>query len=199
MDDPWPAQLERGLAGAPIAGEARSGDLAVFVPTAAGGLAALIDGLGHGAAAADAAELAAAVVREHAEDPPQRLLERCHAGLRRTRGVVMTVVWFDVARALLCWTGVGNVEARLLRAAGGNGESALVFAGVLGYRLPGVRPGTVRLAPGDAVVLATDGIEPSFSPALVAGMSAQALAERILARHGRSTDDALAVVVRFRP
>ena len=48
------------------------------------------------------------------------LLQRCHAALRNTRGAVMTVAWFDLDGARLRWTGVGNVEGRLVarRAAG---------------------------------------------------------------------------------
>ena len=72
----WPASLDRGVAGAPHAGEKRSGDLAVFVPTAAGALVGLIDGLGHGPEAADAAERCADVVRQHAEAEAQDLCRR---------------------------------------------------------------------------------------------------------------------------
>ena len=51
----------------------RSGDLAVFAPYARGGLAAVIDGLGHGADAADAAEASPRAVMRHAraEAPPR--------------------------------------------------------------------------------------------------------------------------------
>ena len=58
---PWPLVLERGVAGLAHEGEGRSGDVAVFAPSQRGGLVAVIDGLGHGDAAADAAEAAADV------------------------------------------------------------------------------------------------------------------------------------------
>jgi phosphoserine phosphatase RsbX len=202
MPDEWPSALERGVAGAPLEGEAHSGDLAVFAPTAHGGLVCLIDGLGHGEPAAEAAERAAELVRAHADAPAQRLLDSCHAALQQTRGVVMTLADFDLERSEMLWTGVGNVEARLVRAGDGPGarhDSALVFAGALGYSLPRVKPHTVPIDPGDAVVLATDGIEPDFSATLAGDMPAQALAERVYAHHGKGTDDALVVVVRYRP
>ena len=97
MTGVWPLVLERGEAGLAHAGERRSGDLAVFAPSARGGLVAVIDGLGHGDAAADASEVAAEILSAHADDEPQRLLERCHEELRRTRGAVMTLAWFDLA------------------------------------------------------------------------------------------------------
>jgi phosphoserine phosphatase RsbX len=200
VPDGWPEALDRGVAGAALEGEDRSGDLAVFVATAGGGLACLIDGLGHGSAAADAAELAAATVDEYADAPPEELLERCHDALKDTRGVVMTVARFDVAAAQLTWAGVGNVDARLWHpSVGGRHDVALVFGGVVGYQLPRVRPSTLSLAPGDVLVMVTDGIDAAFPSALVGGGDAQAIAERIFAAHGKPTDDALALVVRYSP
>lgn len=200
MSASWPLVLERGVAELAHEGEERSGDVAVFAPSERGGLVAVIDGLGHGDAAADAAEAAAEVLRTHVDDPPQRLLERCHAALRRTRGAVMTLAWFDLGARSMAWTGVGNVEARFVRA-GDRGDarhaSPVVLGGVVGYNLPQVRMGTIPLEPGDAVVLATDGVAADFSESLQSGIGAQELAERVLDRHGKGNDDALAVVVRY--
>jgi negative regulator of sigma-B (phosphoserine phosphatase) len=196
----WPGVLDRGIAGAALEGEDRSGDLAVFAPTSTGGLACLIDGLGHGAPAADAAEAAAHVIRDHAEAPPQELLDRCHEALKDTRGVVMTLAWFDIGASKLVWTGVGNVDARLWHPSErGRHHVALVFGGVVGYQVPRVRPTTQTLAPGDLLVMVTDGIDPGFAAALEGGGAAQTIAERIFAGHGKGTDDALAVVVRYLP
>ena len=200
MSEEWPAELERGVAWLAHAGEERSGDLAVFAPWSAGGLVAAIDGLGHGDAAADAAEAAAEVILAHTGDEPQALLERCHKALRRTRGAVMTLAWFDIGARTMAWTGVGNVEARFVRAAGGAGarhDSPVVLGGVVGYNLPQVRMGRHELEPGDAVAFGTDGVAADYSASLEPGVPAQELAERVLERHNKGTDDALAVVVRY--
>ena len=199
MPEDWPASLDRGIAGVAHAGETRSGDLAVFAPTEAGALACVIDGLGHGPKAADAAELCADVVRAHVESKAHELLQACHEALLETRGVVMTAAWFDLERSQLSWAGVGNVDARLVRSGPGQREEvALVFGGVLGYRMPRVRPATMTLSRGDLLVMITDGIDAAISPALAGGGSAQALASRILDTHGKGSDDALAVVIRYR-
>jgi negative regulator of sigma-B (phosphoserine phosphatase) len=198
--DAWPDALERGIAGAAMEGEDRSGDLAVFVPLDEGGLVCLIDGLGHGDAAADAAAAAAEVIREHAGAPAQELLDRCHEALRETRGVVMTLARFAVADGRLEWTGVGNVDARLWHPSeGGRHDVALVFGGVVGYQVPRVRPATLELAPGDILVMVTDGIDPGFPAALEGGGTAQAIAERIFPAYSKGTDDSLAIVVRYKP
>jgi negative regulator of sigma-B (phosphoserine phosphatase) len=198
----WPAALQLGAAGRALEGEGRSGDRAVFAAYDGGALAACVDGLGHGDEAADAAAAAAEILTAHAGEAPQALLQRCHESLRRTRGVVVTLAWFDLAAGTMTWTGVGNVEGRLVRARGdlpGRHDSPVVFGGVVGYQLPRVKPATVALEPGDTVVFATDGISPDFSPSLTAGLEPQVLADRILDRHARASDDALAVVVRFLP
>jgi negative regulator of sigma-B (phosphoserine phosphatase) len=198
--DGWPKELELGVAGLALEGEERSGDLAVFAPYDRGGLAVVIDGLGHGGDAADASAIAARVIREHASEPAAALLARCHEALRRSRGVVLTAAWFDLEEMEISWAGVGNVEARLVRGAAAYGDrhdSALVLGGVVGYNLPPVRLSCTDLRQGDAIAFATDGIEADFSVSLTPGLPAQRLAERILERHARDTDDALAAVVRY--
>ena len=201
-DAAWPAALERGEAGEPLAGESRSGDLAVWAPYNGGALVATIDGLGHGDAAADAAEVAAAQLRAHAGDPPELLLKRCHEALRATRGVVATLAWFDLASGGLVWTGIGNVEGRLVRADRQQGDSAdspTLFGGVLGWSLPTVRLVRTTLAPGDCLVMATDGIAADFGSSLQPGVPAAEQARRVLASHARGSDDALVVAVRYLP
>ena len=186
----------------PLAGEDRSGDLAVFAPFDGGALVAAIDGLGHGAAAADAAEAAAAQLRAHAGEPPERALRRCHEALRATRGVVATLAWFDLADGGLTWTGIGNVEGRLVRAErerGDTADSPTLFGGVLGWSLPAVRLVRTTLAPGDSVVMATDGVAADFGSSLLPGLPAAEQARRVLESHSRGSDDALVVAVRYLP
>jgi hypothetical protein len=198
----WPAELELGIAERALPGETRSGDRAVLVAYEGGALVAAIDGLGHGSDAADAADAAAAVLAAHPEEEPVRLLDACHAALARTRGAVMTVAWFDLVGASMSWTGVGNVEGRLVHAGAGPHaptQGALTKGGVVGYNMPSIRVSATDLEDGDVMVLATDGIDSGFARAISAGGSAQRIADRILAAHGKQSDDALVVVIRFLP
>ena len=196
----WPPRLELGIAERALAGEDRSGDLAVLVAYEGGALVAAIDGLGHGGDAAEAAAAAADVLIASPDDEPAHLLDECHAALSRTRGAVMTLAWFDLGDGRLSWTGVGNVEGRLVHAGAAAGmptEGALTKGGVVGYNLPSIRVTSTELLAGDVMVLATDGIDSRFAEAIVAGGSAQNIADRILADHGKQGDDALVVVVRY--
>jgi phosphoserine phosphatase RsbX len=199
-DPNWPSRLEIGVAERALRGELRSGDRAVFAAYEGGALVAAIDGLGHGDGAADAAEAAAGVLYEHAHDDPVRLLDTCHRALSHTRGAVMTLAWFDLGAQRLMWTGVGNVEGRLMHPGAGPRaptEGALTKGGVVGYNLPSIRVTSADLMVEDVMVLATDGIDSGFAGAIAPGGRAQEIADRILAEHGKAGDDALVVVVRY--
>jgi phosphoserine phosphatase RsbX len=199
-DPRWPDRLELGVAERALPGQRRSGDRAVLVAYDGGALVAAIDGLGHGVEAGEAADAAAKVLAAHPDDDPIALLEACHRALARTRGAVMTLSWFDLEDNHLSWTGVGNVEGRLIHPAAGLGaptEGPLIKGGVVGYNLPSVRVTGTDLEEGDVMVLATDGIGSRFADAVTPGAPAQAIADRILAEHARERDDALVVVVRY--
>jgi negative regulator of sigma-B (phosphoserine phosphatase) len=136
----------------------------------------------------------------HPDEEPVLLIEACHRALARTRGAVMTLAWFDLDEGHLRWTGVGNVEGRLVHPGAGPRaptEGALTKGGVVGYNLPSIRVTGTDLEDGDVMVLATDGIDSGFAQAITAGGSAQEIADRILAAHGKASDDALVVVVRY--
>jgi negative regulator of sigma-B (phosphoserine phosphatase) len=164
-------------------------------------LLALIDGLGHGVPAAEASERARDTVQDHAGEALDALLSACHVALQRTRGVTMTLVAVDCSRGLLHWTGVGNVEARLVRTEGAQSrmvDSALLHAGTLGFRLPQVHVRTVELEGDDLLVMATDGIAADFTSDLAAAAPVDQVVSDILRRHGRPNDDALVVAARQR-
>jgi len=161
----------------------------------------VVDGLGHGPDAALASQAAVAVLNAHPEEPLAALAQRCHQALKRTRGAAITVVSVDGAGGRLDWVGIGNVEGRVLRGAASDtrvDEALLLRAGVVGYRIPEVRSMSVEIAPGDLIVLASDGVHPGFSEDVDREAEPQALADELLDRHGKTTDDALVLVARVR-
>ncbi len=70
---------------------------------------------------------------------------------------------------------------------------------MLGWSLPAVRVVRTELAPGDCLVMATDGVAADFGSSLVPGVPAEEQAQRVLASHARGSDDALVVAVRYLP
>jgi negative regulator of sigma-B (phosphoserine phosphatase) len=192
--------LEWGWAGAALDGAAESGDLHVVIPLPYGALLAVIDGLGHGPEAAEAARDAASVLTADPTLSIPELLERCHEGLRKTRGVVMTLVALDARSSTIEWFGVGNVEGLLFHvdSSGRRSQQAVnARGGVLGCRLPPAKIGTTPIFDGDVLVLATDGLRCEFSAEIALEWAPQGIADWLLQRYARGTDDALVLVARY--
>jgi negative regulator of sigma-B (phosphoserine phosphatase) len=192
--------VEWAVAGRTLAGQPESGDLHLVAPFERGALAAVIDGLGHGPKAAIAARAASAALSQRPEAPVTDLIQLCHEELKSTRGAVLSLASFDATRGVVTWVGVGDVEGVLLRAsepATGGRESILLRNGVVGYRLPPLREAVWPIAAGDTLIFATDGVGHAFTATIAGARSPQKIADDIIADHGKSTDDALVLVVRY--
>lgn len=184
--------LATGVACAPLAGQAQSGDRGLVVESPGGVLVAAIDGLGHGAEASLAAEEAELVLRDDPGAPVDELVQRCHHRLRSTRGAVMTLAAFTPGT--ITWLGIGNVEGILIKQTGL--EAVPTRGGIVGYSLPSLIARKVPVAAGDTLVLATDGIRHGFRAAVDA-RDPQVIADAILATYGKASDDACVVIARY--
>jgi negative regulator of sigma-B (phosphoserine phosphatase) len=195
-----PLPIVWGVSSRAFGAAVETGDLHVVVPGAQTVLVAAIDGLGHGHEAALAARAAASILVQYGHEPLIELMQRCHEGLRRTRGVVLSMASFDLRASTMAWLGVGNVEGVLFRADGSVGrqkDSLILRGGVVGYQIPPLRPAEHQLGVGDLLVFATDGVRTGFSASAPVALDVQEIADAILARHGKTTDDAMVVVVRY--
>ena len=200
METLAPSPIEWGVASRSLPGQPTSGDRSVVQPFDDGVLVAAVDGIGHGEEAATAAAVAAATLEAHPAERLTSLVQRCHEALRGTRGVTMSVASFNVSRGLVAWLGVGNVEGVLLRRGfvfGGLEKSLMLRAGVVGLQLPLLEAEVLEVAAGDTVIFATDGIQSDFSRRAARKYPPRTAAENILARHGKTTDDALVLVARY--
>jgi negative regulator of sigma-B (phosphoserine phosphatase) len=198
-----PPLIRWGVATRPCPGETVSGDLHVVRPFPDGVLVAVIDGLGHGDSAAVAAKAVSAALESHAHEPPISLLRRCHEGSKHTRGAVMSIASFNAPTSTMTWIGVGNVEGMLLRSdaigrtTGPRDEGLITRGGVVGYQIPALRETEISVNRDDTLILATDGLSAGFMDDLTLGDPPQQMADRILERHGKTTDDALVLVASY--
>ena len=194
-----PPLLEWSVAVAARAGEARCGDQSVVRAFAGGMLAGVIDGLGHGEAAADAAMLAVEIMGGYSGSSLVALVRQCHEGLVGTRGVVMSLAWFNPANQSMTWLGVGNVDGVLRRSGSGGvrSERLMPVGGVVGFQLPPLRPVMAGLSPGDTLALATDGLRSEFAEHVEPLERPARQADQLLRQFSRSTDDALILVARY--
>jgi serine/threonine protein phosphatase PrpC len=187
-----------GVAAAPLVEGTESGDSHVVKQSPEGVLAAVIDGVGHGSEAADAARIAVGTLTSSPYEDTVSLVWRCHEALKQTRGVVMTLAFLSPGGAMTA-VGVGNIEGALLRCdVSGRVRSnhVMLRGGVIGHRLPPLRAEVMTMQPHDTLILATDGIRPEFTDAFVANDEPQVIADRILARYRKGSDDALVLVMR---
>ena len=101
----------------------------------------------------------------------------------------------------MTWISIGNVAGLLVRVnnVGNLDRKHIVMRnGVVGHRLPPLRTTTLALRRGDVLVFATDGIREGFQVDVRPDAHPQQTADRILAQYGKSTDDALVLVGRWR-
>ena len=184
-----------------LPGEADSGDRHTIVRLPYGALIAVIDGLGHGTEAAEAARRAVKTIEEHAaHEPLEALVKRCHTALVGTRGAVMNLAVFDTRESTLTWIGIGDVHGLLLLRTSRPGyalQSLLLRPGVVGQKLPPLQASVTRVQPGDMVIFATDGIHPEFAEHIKMERAIDEIAGQIVEHYCKKTDDALALVVRY--
>lgn len=197
-DQPDQAYQNAALVCLPADREHHCGDAGTIVPTGDAHTAIVIDGLGHGAGAAEAAQIALRSFHSAAERPLPDILAALHRALRHTRGAAVAMLrLYDAERAEYC--GVGNVRAVALSPDGIH-HRLTGQPGVVGWRMPTPRTHPIPLPAGSTAVLHTDGIDARWTldaslfmlrlppPLLIASMT----------HHYRCTrDDATALA--FRP
>jgi negative regulator of sigma-B (phosphoserine phosphatase) len=191
---------EYGVAKFVLPGQGESGDHHLVCCNQIGILVAALDGIGHGEEAANAAKAAVSILKANAEEPVISMVQRCHEGLRSTRGVVLSLASIDPEHGMMTWLGVGNVQGVLMRAGSKKGagqEVMLLRAGVVGSQLPALQAAVLPIAKGDTLVFVTDGVRGEFAEGLSALESPQRAADKILKQHCRGNDDALVLVVRL--
>lgn len=181
----------------PHAGEPVSGDSVTILSDGRRMAVALADGLGHGPAARDSAELALEAARTHLFGSLEEGLRAAHHALRGSapRGAVLGLAVFDPAASTVTFAGVGNIDLILVDEAI---RRLVAQHGFLGGTLPRVRTESAPFPAGSLALLVSDGIAAAFDPRDyqgLKGLTAQALAEAIVRERGRQTDDAAAVVV----
>ncbi|MEZ4453853.1 MAG: SpoIIE family protein phosphatase [Nannocystaceae bacterium] len=184
--------LQVACAARPMPGERACGDRAVTWDDGEVVVVAVIDGLGHGPAAASAAEAAVSHIADHLGEPLTELLRGCDAALRGGRGVVATVVRIRRSNGAAEYIAVGNVEARI---AGGGDVPLIPTPGVVGMRLQALRERAFTLRAGCTLVIYTDGISSRFRLDELHGRPAAAIVRTLLAEHAKNHDDAGCAVV----
>lgn len=128
------ASIEVGVISVPIKGEEVSGDGWGTRKHADSLLLMVVDGLGHGILAAEAAREAERVFGESRSDSPTPILQDSHNSLKKTRGAAMAVASLHLEKRLISYAGIGNIGSSIVNP-NGNGRGMASHNGTLGHHL----------------------------------------------------------------
>jgi anti-sigma regulatory factor (Ser/Thr protein kinase) len=184
----------------PHPGEQVSGDDWGARPLASGCRIMVADGLGHGPLAREAAQTALSAFRTAPDsEPPARVLEECHAGLRATRGAAVALAEIDAAAGSIRYAGIGNIASAVFD--GASATHLVSLNGTAGLGTARTREFSYRWTRTSVLVMASDGLQTRWGLGDHPGLGARdpAVIAAVLHRdHARGRDDATVVVARER-
>ncbi|MGW6860765.1 SpoIIE family protein phosphatase [Streptomyces xanthophaeus] len=193
---PQAARQDTGTVRLPADNEEHCGDAATVIDTGTVRTAAVIDGLGHGPEAGEAAYSALRSFRTQAGAALPDIVTAMHRALRHSRGAAVAIVRLHADRAEYC--GIGNVRMVTLSPQQVH-HRVTGQPGVVGWRMPTPCTRHLLLPAGSAILMHTDGIEQRWSHTpsdFVLRLPVPLLAVAIAHRHRRFRDDATVLTAR---
>jgi anti-sigma regulatory factor (Ser/Thr protein kinase) len=160
-------------------------------------LVLIVDGLGHGFGAAEAAREAVAEFRQRTTRAPGEILGYVHDALRKTRGAVAAIAEIRPRESSLIYAGVGNTSAVVL--SGGTSRSLVSHNGTLGTMSPKIQEFRSHWPSDALLVLHSDGLHSRWDLSPYPGLLSRhpAVIGGVLLRDfRRQRDDASVVVVK---
>jgi anti-sigma regulatory factor (Ser/Thr protein kinase)/serine/threonine protein phosphatase PrpC len=187
-----------GVISIPVKGETACGDGYFALPGVSRSLYVVVDGLGHGAGAAEAAEEALSVVQRSTNESAAEIIVKTHDELKKTRGAAMSVAVADHEQKILTYAGVGNIGATLMTAA--TSRSLVSQNGTLGAMLPRVQEYTYPIERNSLLLMFSDGLTSKASISSYPGLQSRPpiLIAGVLYRDfTRKRDDATVLIARM--
>lgn len=200
-ESPPPRLLDIGVVCLPLDGETVCGDGWCVRQDADRATVLIVDGLGHGPNAAQAADTALDVFRVTDDRTPKETVSLLHEALRATRGAAVAVAEIrrtpEGATIELC--GVGNTVTAVIGAEGP--RSLPSMNGTAGLSVRALQSFTQLLKPDDLLVMHTDGLTTRWRLDAYPRVREHdpAIAAALLHRDAsRGRDDATVIVLRLR-
>lgn len=116
----------------------------------------VVDGLGHGTFAAEAAREAERVLAHSSSSSASSILRDCHDALKKTRGAAAAVAQISRDKGTLTYAGIGNISAAVI-----DGESRRGMAshnGTLGHQVHKIQEFTVPWNQSSLLIMHSDGL-----------------------------------------
>ncbi|MCD6063845.1 MAG: SpoIIE family protein phosphatase [Flavipsychrobacter sp.] len=157
------------------------------------------DGLGHGPEAHKAVIEAVKAFRLNREKSPVEMLQFMHTSVKKTRGLVGTIVMYDFNEKKWLICGIGNIMARVHNSF--SGKNFLSYNGIIGMNIPTtMKDQTLDHEHGQIMVLCSDGIKTRWEnqkyPAIFRH-DLSIFAAALYKDFARKTDDMSVVVCRI--
>lgn len=187
-----------GVISRPKPGETANGDSYVIKQIKTGSLVAVIDGVGHGVLAYQAANAARQYVERHAESPLPDIFKGVDRACASTRGVVMAIAVFDWKQHIYRCASVGNIEVNVFHPHTEK-PKFIVRRGIVGKHAPQPVITENEWHPGDIFAMHSDGISTHWSWndfTQYASYPAQVIAENIYTATQKDRDDATILIVK---
>jgi len=159
---------------------------------------AVVDGLGHGPAAADAALAGLGAFGRDPAGDPGGSIGRMHAAMAGTRGGAAAVARYDAASGALAFCGIGNISATVLDPAGTRGLAS--HAGIVGAQFRRAQTFDVPDCRGRLLVMHSDGLQSRWNLQAYPGLLRRhpaTIAAVLMRDFDRGRDDATVVVARL--
>jgi anti-sigma regulatory factor (Ser/Thr protein kinase) len=145
-----------GVVSLAMRGEVVCGDGWGTRPTPERSFFMVVDGLGHGMFAAEAAREAERVLADSQADSAETILRDCHDALKKTRGAAAAIAVISQEKGTLILSGIGNISSTVL-----DGEKRRGIAshnGTLGHQIHKFQEFTVPWNPASVLIMHSDGL-----------------------------------------
>jgi anti-sigma regulatory factor (Ser/Thr protein kinase)/serine/threonine protein phosphatase PrpC len=160
----------------------------------------VVDGLGHGPIAAEAAHEALRVFDAHPELGPAELIDEMHHAMQKTRGAAVAIAETDLTKGVLRFAGVGNISALVL-SPGQKARAMVSHNGTVGHVVSRVQEFTFPWKQNDLLVMHSDGITSHWEVEKFPGLihrEPALIASIIHEQAVRGRDDATVLAARLR-
>jgi hypothetical protein len=159
----------------------------------------VVDGLGHGRGAAEAAEEAVQEFHRMHSVNPLDILDEVHHSLRKTRGAAASVASIDLNQRKVRFSGVGNVAAAIMTSA--KLHNMVSHNGILGHAAGRIQDFTYDWPTGATLAMFSDGISSHWNLSKYPGLQSRSplVAAAVIYRDfSRRRDDATVLIARER-
>jgi anti-sigma regulatory factor (Ser/Thr protein kinase)/serine/threonine protein phosphatase PrpC len=189
--------LRLGAVSLAIKGEVACGDGWAVRTTPQNTLLLVVDGLGHGTLASEAAREAERVFAEAKTNAPAEILRDCHDALKKTRGAAAAIAAISKVNGTLAYAGVGNIASTVIQQ---NGRRSLAsHNGTLGHRMQRLQEFNLPWDQGNTLIMHSDGLTTKWDLDQYPGIASRhpgVIASVLYRDFERTRDDVTVLVAR---